>query len=437
MNIAILGGGFTGLTAAYTLLQHGHTVTLFERGNSVGGLARGRAIAGTSLELTYHHIFRTDHDILRLANELGIMDTLMWRESSVGISYGGQMYPFRAPSDLLRFRPLSMVNRVRLGLILFYLQETRSWKKFTRISAEQWLTKMCGEKTYRVIWQPLLHGKFHHFASQISMAWLWARIHIRANSKEKGEVTEKLGYFRGGFATVIRALERDIRKAGGVIRLNEPAMKILEDEQHRVQLATNNATYTFDRLVATIPSSIFARLIQDDPRIPEGYLRKLMSIEYLGAVCMTIRMNVSLSPYYWMNIHDPSSPFLVCIEHTKLVPPEQYQGNHLYYLGTYVPHDHRFFTLSDKEIRGEFFAYLKTLFPRFKEENVLETRLTRLKHAQHVVDTSYEEKIPAYRTPLPHVFLSNFSQIFPEDRGTNYAVREGFHIAQILEEEKQ
>lgn len=435
MNIGILGGGFTGLTAAYTLLQEGHAVTIFERGDAVGGLARGISIAGTSLELTYHHIFRTDTDILQLVKELGIQDALMWRESSVGLYYRGATYPFRTPVDLLRFRPLSIASRVRLGLVLLYLQKTRAWKKFVRAPAEQWLKRMCGEKVYRVIWQPLLVGKFHRFAQDVSMAWLWARIHTRANSRERGEVTEKLGYFKGGFATVIEALEREILKARGAIRLNEAGVKISIDKGQHVQLITDKSSYTFDKLIATIPSSPFARLLEGNASVPDDYRTRLTKVQYLGAICMILRMKTSLSPYYWMNIHESESPFLVFIEHTNLISKDYYQGSHLYYLGTYVPHDHRFFTMTDDEIQREFTMYAHKIFPHFDERDILESRISRLKHAQHVVDTEYQEKIMPRRTPLPNVFLSNFSQIFPEDRGTNYAVREGYRIAKIIEEE--
>lgn len=432
MNIGILGGGFTGLTAAYAMLKAGHSVTIIEKADAVGGLARGIPIAGTSLERTYHHIFRTDTDILRLSRELGIEDSLLWCESSIGVYYGGALYPFRTPLDLLRFRPLSVLNRLRLGLVLFYLQKTRSWKKFTRISAERWLKQMCGDEAYRIIWHPLLYGKFHHFASRISMAWLWARIHTRANSKEKGGLTEKLGYFRGGFATVIYALEKEIHRMRGAIRCEETVTALFSDEQKRIRVVTEKERYVFDKVIATIPSPVFANLIKECPEASDSYLEKLRSVEYLGAVCMIVRMNVSLSPFYWMNIHDPASPFLVFIEHTNLIPQEQYEGSSLYYLGAYLPHDHRLFTSTDDDIRKEFFRYLKKMFPHFREEYILETHISRLKYAQHIVDTSYEERIPPTRTPIPNMYLSNFSQIFPEDRGTNFAVREGYRIAEIL-----
>ena len=113
-NILIIGGGFTGLTAAYKLSRESDfSITLVESSGHLGGLAAGFPLLGTNLEMTYHHLFLTDTVILDLVRELGLSDKLMWCESSVGIYLGGRVHPFMSPLDLLRFKPCSLTGRLR------------------------------------------------------------------------------------------------------------------------------------------------------------------------------------------------------------------------------------------------------------------------------------------------------------------------------------
>src|SRR5438132_990488 len=115
-SVAVIGGGFTGLTAAYRLAKTGKfNVTVIERGSSLGGLASDFVLQGTSIEKTYHHIFRSDRDILDLVEELGLSRTLLWCNSSLGIFYDGKIYPFMSPMDVLRFKPCPFFSRLRLG----------------------------------------------------------------------------------------------------------------------------------------------------------------------------------------------------------------------------------------------------------------------------------------------------------------------------------
>ncbi|MBI3120478.1 MAG: NAD(P)/FAD-dependent oxidoreductase [Candidatus Kerfeldbacteria bacterium] len=430
-HIAIIGAGITGLTAAHELAAKGYPVTILEASNTVGGLAQGFPFEGNYLEPAYHHLFRTDRDIIAFVSELGLTDQLRWLESSIAIYYNHHLYPFMTPLDVLRFSPLKFINRIRLGLVVLYLQKTKRWEKFVRVSAASWMKTMCGDQAYSVIWEPLLKGKFHRFANEISMAWLWARLHTRGNSKAKGDVKERLGYFTHGFHTFVQRIVDVITESGVKIQLQTPIKRIesQRDGSISIHLATSDHPLVADRVIATVPSPIFAQMISGNPTVTQEYIQKLQSIQYLGAVLVVFSSKQSLSNYYWTNINDLHSPFLVCIEHTNLLPKEEYNNRHIFYLGTYVPHDHRFFSMSEPEIQQEFFTYLQTIHPQFSVQDVVESHVFRLKNAQHIVDLEYTDKIPDFQTPVPGVYLANFSQIFPEDRGTNYAVRDGKAIA--------
>jgi protoporphyrinogen oxidase len=450
-SVVIVGGGFTGLAAAWRLARAGrHRLTVVERSSCLGGLAGDFALQGTQIEKTYHHLFATDRHILELARELGLADKLVWCESSVGLLHGETIYPFMSPRDILAFKPCHFFNRLRLGLVALYLQRKKDWRPLAGQAAQAWMRRACGREVMEVVWEPLLRGKFHRYADSISMAWLWHRIHSRGNSRHDAG-SEKLGYFRGGFAVITNRIESELTKAGVVIQKNT-GVDALQIEEGRPVLLMDGRRETFDRCVFTGPSAALARLLTTEGeegscgghRPPlqfergkglEAYRRRLQSIDYLGAISLVFVSKQAIGEYYWLNINRADAPFLVFIRHTKLVDKSWYNGNEVYYIGSYQPHDSPLFSMSEEEISGLWFGFLKKIYPQFDAAQVVEKHLFKLKYAQHIVDTDYQSKIPACQTPLAGVWLCNFSQVYPEDRGTNYAVREGLHIADLLLQE--
>ena len=429
-KILIVGGGFTGLTAALRLsVDKNFSITLVESSNQLGGLAAGFPLGGTSLEKTYHHLFLTDTSILALVKELGLQEKLIWCDSSVGIFRDGKVHSFKTPLDLLRFAPCSFLGRLRTGFAALYLKHQKNWRGFTRTTAHDWMTRACGASAMATIWTPLLKGKFDRHFQNVSMAWFWARIHTRANSRAGGG-GEKLGYFRGGFNVVTTALEKEIRQRGVTIQTGATVEKISSDRTAVI----NGATVPFDLCLFTGPSPAFAKLLPAQDSLKD-YAAKLRSIEYLGATCLIFTSDQSLGDFYWVNVNEPDAPFLVFIQHTRLVGKETYGGKNVYYIGAYLAPDGKVFSLPDDELAKLWFSYLKKMFPAFDAAQISERHFFRFRAAQHIVDTGYEAKIPGFKTPLPGVFLSNFSQIFPEDRGTNFAVRDGERIAALMQAE--
>jgi protoporphyrinogen oxidase len=376
-KINIIGTGLTGLVAGYRLSQKGYKVTIYEKSGDIGGLMGGFKIAGTSIEKAYHHIFTTDTYIIDLIKELGLQSRLKWHPEKTALYYDKEMYSFMGPMDLLKFKPLDFISKVRLGLVKIWLEKDNDYQKYIPITAVDWMKKWCGEKSFKVIWEPLLKGKFHNKYKEVSMAWLWARIHTRANSDGF------LGYLDGGFMQIANELAKRIKNNGGVILLNTEYKK------------DNNIVL---------------------------YTGSLKEIDYIGAVCVVFTSEQSLSPYYWHNINDTKSPILAFIQHTNLVDKKQYGGKHVYYMGTYGD--------SEQNIEN-WFDYLKKIFPKF--ETPKEKWVYRFKNAQHIVNTSY--KVPSYKAGKG-MYQANFAQIFPEDRGTNFAVREGEKIALLIESEE-
>jgi protoporphyrinogen oxidase len=378
-------------------------------------------------------LFLTDSAILGLAQELGVADRVCWGDSTVGVYLGGRIHPFTTPLDVLRFSPCSLFGRLRLGLTMLYLQKKSNWKPLASQTAYDWLAKACGPGAMQTVWGPLLDGKFSHSSREVSMAWIWARVHSRTNSRAGG--FEKLGYFRGGFAVLIRRLEEELRKANVSFRLGSP-VEAIELGQAGRAVRVAGESIPFDRCVFTGPSFALARLLPAGS-VAETYRERLKAVRCLGAVCLVFVSDQDLAKQFWINMHEKDAPFLVCVQHTRLVGTEMYGGKHVYYLGCYLPQDSPVFQEDEESLVTRWFAYLKTIFPDFNSCRVESRHVFRFNAAQHVVDTDYLSKIPDYRTPVPGVYLANFSQIFPEDRGTNFAVREGIRIANLAREDAQ
>jgi protoporphyrinogen oxidase len=429
-KILIVGGGFTGLTAALRLAQDGNnTVTLIESSSQLGGLAAGFPLEGTWLEKTYHHLFMSDDDIVKLVGELGLQKQLMWCESSVGVFRDGKVYSFKTPMDLLRFSPCSFLGRLRTGATAFYLKHRSNWRGLLPQAAHNWMARACGQSAMDTIWTPLLKGKFGDKYSIVSMAWLWSRLHMRTNSRSSEG--ERLGYFRGGFNVVVAAMEAELRRRGVNIQTGAVVEKLLPERRVAV---VKGEEIPYDSCIFTGSSSALAALLPADGTL-DGYARKLRSIDYFGAICLVFTSDQNLGDIYWVNVNEPGAPFLVFIQHTNFVSPEFYRGKNVYYIGAYLPPDGKMYSMSDTELEALWFNYLPKMFPQFDAKRVAGKFMFRFRAAQHIVDTRYDEKIPDYRTPMPGVYLSNFSQIFPEDRGTNFAVKEGEKVAALVRQD--
>ncbi|MEI8067438.1 MAG: FAD-dependent oxidoreductase [Candidatus Shapirobacteria bacterium] len=388
-KIAIIGAGIGGLSLGYELTKKGHTVTVFEKEKEIGGLLSSFEMESENLEKTYHHIFKNDSEIINLIEELGLKNKLKWHKSSISLFYNDKFYPFLGAIDLLKFGELGFLDKFRLGLVYLWLKLDKNWQKYEDETAVEWMKKWAGKEAYKVIWEPLLRGKFHQYYEKISMAWLWARIHTRGGSKdESGD--EVLGYMDGGFRQIIDKLAEKIN-----VQTLRPADTSLDRE-------------AFDVVIDTRP---------------------VKDIEYLGAVNVVFSSKQSLSKDYWHNINDLNSPFLVMIEHTNLMGTKNYNEKNIYYLGTYVTQDHKYFKCSDEEIEKEFFDYLKKIKPEFDEKQIIEKKVFRMKNAQHIVGKNY--KAPKYKIK-DNLYQLNFAQIYPEDRGINYAIREAKKMADLI-----
>ena len=435
MKVGVIGGGVAGMAAAYRLIQAGHKVALYEASPFMGGLVRTFEVGGGRLESFYHHIFSTDTTVAGLIEELGLGDQLEWRDSRVGFYHGGKLYDFVTPLDLLRFTPMPLVDRIRMGLAAVYLRRQNDWHRYESITAAEWIRRYMGKGAYDAVWGPLLRGKFGDAHDELSMAWLWSKIHLRFSSRKGGPAQkEQLGYLRGSFGVYIDELERRLR-ASELAEVNTGrAVRevIVEEGRARGLLLDGGERVECDAVIACMPAHVFAKLA---PQLPLDYGEKLTGTRWQSALCYIMALKRPLTDIYWLNISDDEIPFIAAVEHTNFIERERYGGYHIVYLANYLHPEHPFLEMEIDELEREYLPHLTKINPEFSPDWIAERWLFKGPYAQPIVTTGYRDKIPEHRTPVPGLYLATMSQIYPEDRGQNYSIEMGERVAALAVED--
>lgn len=421
MRIGILGGGALGLGAALRLAQAGHFVEVIEREPAAGGLAAGFPLAGVHLDKFYHHLFRSDRAIIRLIQELGLGDRLVWRQPNTSVLLGGRIWRLDSAPSVLGFAPLPLVDRLRLGAGIAFLKALPSPRPLERTTAAAWLRRWMGPRAYGLVWEPLLRGKFQEHAAEIAMPWFWARVHCRSR---------ELGYLRGGFQQLYDRLVEQIRALGGKVELGCAATAIRSTGEGGVEVETERGARHYHRLIVTLPTRLFLALAEG---LPTAYRERYQAgSDHLSAHCLILALDRPLTPgVYWLNINDPGLPFLSLVEHTNYMPAADYGGRHLVYLGNYLPPGHPLLQLSAAEIAARYLPHLAKINPAFSASWVTEVWSFTAPYAQPIVRVGYPTRLPPHTTPLPNVYLANMGHVYPQDRGQNYSLLLGERVARL------
>lgn len=427
MRIAIIGAGATGLTAAWKLSEKKHSVTVYEKSDQLGGLAAAIPIGNDRLDIYYHHIFTNDTYFVDTVKELGLEPDLKWYEPSNVIYIHKKIYPFTSPMDLLMFKPLSFISRIRMGLMVLQARFVKDHLAIENTTAREWIIKRGGKECYDLIWEPLLHSKFDVDTENIAATWIWNKFKLRGSSRGKNINKELLGYLDGGFIKLYEKMADKIRENGGEIRLNHHVQEIMKDIDI-FRIKANGKTEQYDRVIFTASPEKLSHVIKG---MGKTYLDMLRKIVYKANICMILELKESLSPYYWMTIADKDLPFVLVIEQTNLIKDHKY-GSHIVYLSRYLDPANELFQKDDDTIKALFTDGLKKIFPDFSEDWIIRAHVNRAMDAQPVVRTGYSKLIPDAQTPMKGLYLTSMSQIYPEDRGQNYAIRSGLEAANML-----
>jgi protoporphyrinogen oxidase len=425
-SVGIIGAGIGGMAAAYDLVRAGYQVSIFEGNDFVGGLASGfkEPHWDWSVEKFYHHWFATDRHILGLIDELGWREKVLFPRPYTVVYHKGQFYPFDSIRTALLFPGLGWgVDKARFGLVGFYLRLTNNWRSLERVTADTWMRKWAGDRVYEMMWQPLLVGKFGPHYKNVNMAWMWARLKAR---------TTRLGTFEGGFQAFADAFSGRLRDMGVDIQLSTPVTEINKTDSEGITLLLPGGPLTFNQCLVTTSPALLARLT---PGLPEAYLRGLLNLKSMGAVVLILALDRQLSEegYYWFNL--PKSvgfPYLALVEHTNFVPARNFGGDHIVYIGDYLDPDHEYFKLSKEDLMDRFLPTLQRFNPRFTPDWVRASWLFRTGYAQPIPEVNHSKNIPDIQTPIPGLYFASMSQVYPWDRGTNFAVEIGRKAARLM-----
>jgi protoporphyrinogen oxidase len=428
MNVAIIGAGVTGMSAADRLLKQGIQCTLYDKDAQVGGLAGSFTVNGVYLEKFYHHLFTSDRAVADLIERLGLGDKLEWLPTSNSF-YANRIYRLSTPLDLLRFSHLSIWDRVRMGLMYLRTRFVGDWAPLEEITAQEWLTRMAGRASYEKVWQPMLRAKFGQYADQVAAVWIWNKLKLRGSSRGKGQ-EERLGYLRGGFGQAIDAWEAHLRSQGAEFQLSSPVRQVRIEKGTATGVVTGDGQFrAYDRVLVTIAPELFLRIA---PGLPDAYREQLSQIDYLANICLVLSLDRSLSNTYWLNIGDPSIPFTGVIEHTNMQRVETYGGTRLAYISRYLDADDPAYAKNAEELLEAYLPHLQKMFRGFDRSWVRQVWAWRERYTQPVIGLRYSQIKPPFRTPVENLWLSCMAQVYPQDRGMNYAIVYGQKAAKEM-----
>jgi protoporphyrinogen oxidase len=305
-----------------------------------------------------------------------------------------------------------------------FLRLTNNWKALEKFTVDEWLRKWAGKKVYEMMWEPLVIGKFgERYYKQVNMAWMWARLKAR---------TTRLGTFEGGFQRFADLFADKLREMGVEIQLQTPVTSIEREAGSGFVSVRSQQAERYDKVLVTQSPEVMSRLV---PSLPDSYLRGLRSMKSMGAVVMTLALKHQLSEegYYWFNLPKSAGyPFLALVEHTNYVGADKFGGDHIIYMGDYLEPEHEFFRLSQEELLERFLPTLKRFNPKFEREWVRKVWMFRTAYAQPVPLVNHSKNIPAIQTPVEGVYFASMSQVYPWDRGTNFAVEIGRRAARLM-----
>ncbi len=433
MRIAVIGGGITGLAAAYYLQKAVKAdIDVYEKDGDIGGLAGIVKLEGTYIEKYYHHMFTHDRYLMEIIRELGLENKLMWKKTKVGYFSGGVVYPFTTPFDLLNFKPLSFINRVRFGASSLIISRYKDMEKLETETTEEFLVKIVGKQGWEKVWKPMLKIKFGDNYNKIPAVWIWERIFQRIRSRTAGGKDEVLGYMEGSFYTMLLKLADTIKANGANVYLNSEIKEILIENGLCKGISVDNHKKQYDYVICTAALPVFTDLCKN---APDDYIKPLRKVAYDCSLVVIMTLKESLSDIYWLNISDDEIPFGGLIEHTNFISRDVYNGKVVIYFSKYLNVNDKYLYMPEDELFSTYTRYLKRVFPKLDEGVIDKCYVFKDRYAQPIWPMSYSKIKPAYKTPVKGLYLSNTSQIYPNDRGMNFSIKLGKEVVEAFSKE--
>jgi protoporphyrinogen oxidase len=424
-HVAVVGAGAMGLAAAYHAAKAGHSVEVLEAGREPGGMAAHFDFDGLSIERFYHFVCKADAPTFALLDELGLGDRMRWRKTSMGYFIDGKLQAWGDPVALLKFPAVSLLARLRYGLLAFVSTRRERWDALENQSAREWITRWGGAEVYDRLWKPLLELKFHEYSDNVSAAWIWTRVK-RIGRSRKSLFQEELGYIEGGSQTLVDALVAGIESLGGRIRLSTPVEQILCENGRVTGVRTAQGVTAADAVISTMPVQLVSRAVPD---LPDDWKAKYDAIANIGVCCLLFKLKRSVTPHFWVNISEPDIAIPGIIEFSNLRPFDQT----IVFVPYYMPVTHPKFAWPAQRLLDEAFGYLQRLNSAITMDDILSTYVGRLRHAQPICEPGFAAKIPPVQTPIRGLQIADTCFYYPEDRGIAESVGIARKMAERIE----
>lgn len=431
MRIGIIGGGLMGMALAYFLSKAGKQVTVLEQSASLGGLNSSAYLENNLRIARYqHNILPNDHAIRLLCQELNLADELVFFPARSGFVHSGHIYDMSTLRDFTTFGPLRFIDRIRLGAVILKALRIRDWRLLDQMSAKDWLIQTGGKQTFDQIWAPLLEAKFAYTYEDIPATYIWMWLNrmmaIRRGPGLKGYV----GHLKHGHEILIQAMADYIIAQGGQIFTEMRVREIELTSGVMGQVRTHAGMMSFDVLIAALPTPLFAQLILG---AHEDYLARLERSQYLGLICPSLVLERPLSPYWTLNLTDPSSPFSSIIG----MPHPENSRYHVVYLPKYTAPENDWMGVPDEDIRDAWLLRLRQIFPDLKMEEIRHFIISRSRFVEPVHHLNASTTLVPVQTPYAGLYLANTSQVYPGLPTSEMAITHAQRVAQIVIEQSR
>lgn len=424
-NIAVVGAGPMGLAATHELLKLGHNVTLYEADSVVGGMSAAVNFDGVEIERFYHFICTSDTPYFEVLDELGIKDKLRWTTTKMGYYHGSKLQDWGDPFALLRFSGVSLVAKIRYGLLAFVSSRRKTWKALDRVNAKDWLIRWVGEEAWSVFWEPLFKLKFFRYTDNLSAEWIWARIR-RIGTSRKNLFAEQLGYLEGGTQTYLDAVSHSIGNLGGEIKVGAPVEEILIKDNKAVGVRCDGREVTHDSVISTVPLPFISDMV---PALPEDTRRAYQSVNNIAVVCVLVKLSRPFSKYFWLNISDSRMNIPGAIEYTNLCP----KSENILYIPYYMPQDHEDYQRPNSWFYERSREYLQLIDKSLADEEVLAMSAGRYEYAQPICPPGFMDRLPPISPNVENLFIADTSYYYPEDRSVSESIKLGRELASMCQ----
>jgi protoporphyrinogen oxidase len=420
-RIAVLGAGPMGLAVAYQLARDGHTPVVYEADDRVGGMTAAFDFSGLKIERYYHFHCISDHAFLTMLDELGLTGKMHWVATKMGYWYQQRLQPWGNPVALLKFKGLSMAAKFRYGLHAFLSTKRNDWKPLDHVDALKWIKRWVGREAYEVLWRRLFDYKFYDYTNNLSAAWIWSRIR-RIGRSRYSLMQEKLGYLEGGSDTLLQAMRADIEAHGGIFELESPVSKVAMESGQVRGVEVNGGFEAFDKVISTIPLPYVPRVMPD---LPAEVLERFRALKNIAVVCVIVKLRKALTENFWLNTNDPEMDIPGLVEYSNLRPLDQ----HIVYVPFYMPGEHPKFAEPDQAFLDKVKRYLKKINPALADDDFLDIRASRYRHAQPICEPGYLDRLPPVSLPVKGLWVADTSYYYPEDRGISESIGFGRQMA--------